>query len=394
MAKPVTFTVKYLDSLKPKDKQYRKVEARGFAIRVLPSGTKSFSYRFTFGGKKQELSLGVYTGDKDNLAAAHEEYRAAYAKLQKGIDPRHVESVPALPENNTFKHFADLYLTEYSKAHHSSSWHKTIKLSLYNNVLPYWSDKDIRDIKRVDGIELIERVATCSPGQSANVHKAARGVLDYALQRGHLEYNVLVGLSKIIPALRPKSRDRVLTEAEIKHVWHALDDSIIGRALKLILVTAQRPGEVAGLHVLEMQAGEGKPLCKTCRGCKNLWTIPQERAEKGKGDHIVYLTATAVSLTRGIEDVDGLVFNVKRNSLSQYLSRDKNYLELARWTPHDLRRTARTHMAKIGIINEHAEAVIAHKKPGITATYNKYEYLPEKESALIKWEAELLRIVS
>jgi integrase len=388
MAQP--FTDKYLKNLKSKDKQYRVWEARGLGLRVLPSGTKSFVYRFTIDGKKQEMSLGIYP--EVSLHTAHELHQAALTKKADGIDPRHKEPSK---EMLTFKHFSDLYLTEYSKKHHSASWQKTIKLSLNNDVLPYWSDKDIKDIERADGIALIERVAKRSPGQAPNVYKAAMGVLDYALQRGALQYNVLLGLSKPVRALRLNSRDRVLTEAEIKHVWHTLDDSIIGRALRLILVTAQRPGEVAGLHTLEMQAGEGKPLCKTCRGCKNLWTIPQERAEKGKGDHIVYLTATAVSLTSSIEDVDGgLVFNVKRGSVSQYVQRGKKYLGLARWTPHDLRRTARTHMAKIGIINEHAEAVIAHKKPGITATYNKYEYLPEKELALIKWEAELLRIVS
>jgi integrase len=385
-----SFDDKTIKNLKPKDKPYRVVEARGFCVRVLPSGTKSFGYRFTLYGKKQELSLGTYP--EVTLAAAREKYQAAYTKLKNGIDPRHVEPTKDLM---TFKHFADLYLTEYSKAHHSTSWQKTIKLSLENDVLPFWGNKDIKDIKRADGIALIELVIKRErPGQAANVHKAAMGVLGYALERGHLEYNVLVGLSKPVPALRLKRRVRVLTEAEIKHVWHALDDSSIGRALKLILVTAQRPGEVAGLHTQEFQVGEGKLLCKTCRGCKNYWTIPQARAEKGKGDHLVYLTTTAVNLTRSIDDMQGLVFDVKRNSLSQYLSRDKNYLDLPRWTPHDLRRTARTFMAKIGIINEHAEAVIAHKKPGIVAAYNQWDYKEEKEQALIKWEAELLRIVS
>lgn len=389
MAKAFTFTTKYIDSLKAKATHYRVCEARGFYVRVLPSGTKSFVFRFTIGGSKQELSLGVYP--EVALATAREKYQAAYTKLKNGIDPRAKEPAKELM---TFKHFSDKYLEEYSKAHHSASWQKTVKLSLENDVLPYWGDKDIKDIKRTDGILLLERVAKRSPGQAANVHKAARGVLDYALQRSHLEYNVLVGLSKPVPALRPKSRDRILTEAEIKRVWDALDDSSIGRALKLVLVTAQRPGEVAGLHTQEFQAGEGKPLCKTCRGCKNYWTIPQARAEKGKGDHLVYLTSTAVELTRGIEDADGPVFDVQRNSLSQYISRNKKYFGLPRWTPHDLRRTARTHMARIGILDEHAEAVIAHCKQGIKKVYNKYEYQEEKKTALIKWEAELLRIVT
>jgi integrase len=370
------FTDKGIANLKPIVKKFYVRDVReGFALRVMPSGAKTFLYIYTLNGKRKELNLGNYP--EVTLATATEKYQEAHIKFNNDVDPKYKEPAKELV---TFQHFSNLYLAEYSKTHHSISWHKTIKLSLENDVLPYWKDKDIKDIKRVDGIELLERVAKRAPGQAANVHKAARGVLDYALQRGHIEYNVLVGLSKPVPALRPKSRDRVLTEAEIKHVWHSLDDSPIGRALKLILVTAQRPGEVSGMHTQEIQG--------------NVWTIPQERAEKGKGDHIVYLTTTAVNLTKGIVDFDGLIFDVQRNSLSQFLSRNNKYLDLPRWTPHDLRRTARTFMAKIGIIDEHAEAVIAHCKQGIKQVYNKYDYQEEKKAALIKWEAELLRIIS
>ena len=391
MARIFTFTDKYIQNLKSKDKQYRKVEARGFAVRVLPSGTKSFVYRFTLGGKKQELSLGVYPDVK--LADAREKYQAAYTKIKNGIDPRHVEAAPTPPENNTFKHFSDLYL-EWSKQHHSLAWNKIIDLALKNDVLPFWKDKDITEIRKRDAITLLETVAKRSSGMVGNVHKAAQGVFAYALQRDYLEYNPMLRLSKPVPDLKSSSRDRVLSDDEIKHVWKSLDDTPTNRALKLILVTAQRPGEVAGLHTQEMQTGVGKPICKTCRGCNNIWTIPKERAEKGKGDHLVYLTATAVELTRNIEDVDGLVFNVQRSTLSQHVSRRKKFFDLPRWTPHDLRRTARTRLAQLRVPNEHAEAVINHAKPGMVGVYNKHEYWEEKKDALIKWESELLRIVN
>lgn len=71
----------------------------------------------------------------------------------------------------------------------------------------------------------------------------------------------------------------------------------------------------------------------------------------------------------------------------------KAFYGLPRWTPHDLRRTARTHMARIGILDEHAEAVLNHAKQGIVGVYNKYKYQQEKKAALIKWEAELMKIV-
>ena len=377
MAKRVTFTVKYLDSLKPKDKPYRVVEARGFCVRVLPSGTKSFGYRFTLGGKKQELSLGVYTGDKDNLANAHEKYRAAYTKLQNGIDPRYIEPAPAAPEDNTFKHFSDLYLA-WSEQHHSKELFNINKYSLNNDVLPFWKDLPLLEIRKRDAIALLQRVALRSRGQVSNVQRAARGVFQHAIELDYIENNPLLRLQKIVPALKYQPKDRVLTDVEIRTVWPLLPPY-----LKLILLTAQRPGEIAGMHSKEI-AGDW-------------WTIPKERAKKGKGDHLVYLTDTVLEL---IGNAEGYVFPspnldqpIQRMALSRFVNRN-GYFNLPLWTPHDLRRTARTHMARIGILDEHAEAVIAHCKQGMKKVYNKYEYQAEKKQALIKWEAELLRIVS
>jgi len=384
------FSDRYIQSLQPKDKPYRVVEARGFCVRVLPSGTRSFGYRFTLGGKKQEMSLGVYP--EISLKTAREKYQEAYTKLTNGIDPRHIEPEPITPESITFQHFSTEYL-KWSEKNHKPAWNNTLSKALKKDVLPVWGNKPINEIRRRDAIALLEVVGKRATGQVANVHKAISGIFTYAVERDYLDANPVLRMSNTVPDLKYVPKERALTEEEIKYVWNALDDSNIGRALKLVLVTAQRPGEVAGLHSQEIQTGIGKELCKTCRGC-GTWTIPKERAEKGRGDHIVHLTSTATKLTRGIEEADGLIFDVRRNSLSQFVNRGKKYFNLPEWTPHDLRRTARTFMAKIGVIDEHAEAVINHAKPGMVGAYNKYMYQEEKKQALIKWEAELLRIVS
>jgi len=70
------------------------------------------------------------------------------------------------------------------------------------------------------------------------------------------------------------------------------------------------------------------------------------------------------------------------------------YYGLPRWTPHDLRRTARTSMSRCRIPTEHSEAVTSHGKPGIQGVYDQYQYLEEKKEALQKWEALLLEILS
>lgn len=69
------------------------------------------------------------------------------------------------------------------------------------------------------------------------------------------------------------------------------------------------------------------------------------------------------------------------------------YYGMTPWTPHDMRRTARTVMARIGIPDEHAEEVLNHSKVGIKKVYNTYKYDKEKQAALVAWEAELLRLL-
>jgi integrase len=113
--------------------------------------------------------------------------------------------------------------------------------------------------------------------------------------------------------------------------------------------------------------------------------------------HRVYLTPTALEL---IGNEEGFIFPsyrmangyISRQTLSQHVA-TRNYFDLPKWTPHDLRRTARTEMARIGIPEEHAEAVLNHKKQGIVKVYNLHQYADEKKAALLLWEAELLRII-
>lgn len=406
------FTDKYLLNLKPTDKKFYVREARGFTLQVLPSGVKTFLYIYTFKGKRKHINLGIYPHTK--LADARELYQNAYTLASKGIDPQEhnkaIEEAKSKEADNSFGKFSELYLLQKQDSF-SPGWLKTIQGALNNDLLPEWKDRHIGSIRRRDVIDMLDKVGKRARGQVKNVQKAASGVFDYALHREYIESNPALNLNKAVANLKPIQRERNLNDTELKDIWHAIDKGVgnneTKRALKLILVTAQRPGEVSGMHSQEIQIGAGKPLCKTCKACGGLWTIPKERTKNGR-EHLVYLTSTALTL---IGDADGYIFPspiedtpINRNSISQLVSRkriDRNTNEeltpfygLPRWTPHDLRRTARTYMAKIGVPEEHAEAVLNHAKQGVVKIYNQHEYQEEKKVALLKWEAELLKIVS
>jgi integrase len=188
----------------------------------------------------------------------------------------------------------------------------------------------------------------------------------------------------------------VLSDKEIKLIWGQIDimpgTEVVKRAIKMVLVTAQRPIEVVGMHRSEIDG--------------NWWTIPWTRikTETGKRlarehrDHRVYLGPLAKSL---LGDSKGYIFpsskidtHIIRNSMAQRITKlDTPYFGLPRWTPHDLRRTAKTLMARVGVNKEHSERVLNHAQDEMEATYNQYSYDKEKRLALLKLNKEVTRIV-
>ena len=174
-------------------------------------------------------------------------------------------------------------------------------------------------------------------------------------------------------------------------------------ALKLILVTGQRPGEVVGMRWDEIQG--------------DVWTIPATRRGKTDTEQSLYLTPTARDLLgqardevirlahrRGWEP-SGLVFEHRPGKpattagLSKALTRYAEVLQMKDhpdwgcWHPHDLRRTCRTRLSEIGIAQEVAEKVIGHVQEGVVAIYNQHQYAVEIRNALEQWERRLLAII-
>jgi len=390
------FTHKYIESLKPEPAdlpvRYYRREAHGFAIRVQPSGLKTWFFIYTFNGKRQHFNLGNYPATTQ--AEARQKYQEAHSLYTRGIDPQ--EHIKALAEaqgketDNTFGHFANEYIKWSEQNHRSKAWHKTVKMSLNNDVIPFWKDLPITAIKRKDAILLLTRVAERAPGQAKNVHKVTRAVFELALDAECIETNPLLRLTKSIPGLKPVTKDRILTDKELITAWQAIDDATgderTKAALKLILVTAQRPIEVTSMHRNQIEG--------------NWWTL-QSKDVKTSVTHRIYLSPTALKL---IGDNEGYIFPsykvgeneerrpIVRQTLSQLVVRHE-YFDLPSWTPHDLRRTARTIMARIGIQEAIAEAILNHKKQGVVKVYNLHQYDNEKQEAMLLLEAEILKIV-
>lgn len=409
------FTDLLVKGLKAEAKEYTIREKGGFGVRVLPSGRRVFFYLYRVDGQRRFLNLGEYPTISLKDARAKFEAAAAQVKLLKdglpgGADPMQVKTDKSSEreEHRQAPTVADLireYIDKHAKPH-KRGWQEDERI-LNKDALPTWGKRKAADIKKRDVVLLLEKIVERgSPGSANNNFKIIRKMFRFAVQRDILEHSPCDGV--VMPAPL-NTRERTLSESEIKTLWASLETAKISdeirRAIKLIFVTGQRPGEIVGMHVDEIDG--------------RWWTIPSERAKNGRA-HRVYLTDMALELigdTTGKSHVfvwrndkaiavNALAHAIRRNLAWPVLHNDKpvydaegkavteNLLGVDHFTPHDGRRSAATFMSQIGFMDEIIDAVLNHVKQGIIKTYNQNKYDAEKQQALESWERKLLSIVT
>src|SRR5262249_55605907 len=177
-------------------------------------------------------------------------------------------------------------------------------------------------------------------------------------------------------------RERSLSDAEAAAVWLAAPENDYGRIVRLILLTGCRRDEIGSLQWPEIDLTE------------KIITLPGERT-KNKQQHVVPLSDGAVAVIKDIPQRANrdFVFGVGRGGFSGW---SKSKAELDKelglkeaWTLHDLRRTVRTGLGKLGVQPHVAEAALNHLPPKLIRTYDRNPYAVEKRTALNLWAAHL-----
>ena len=180
-----------------------------------------------------------------------------------------------------------------------------------------------------------------------------------------------------------RPRDRVLSSDELRTIWRALDNNDYGRIIKILALTGQRAGEIAGLRWSEV--GD------------DVISLPGERTKNHRA-HDIPLSPTVRELLGARADRD-LIFGQRGGPFTNW-SKNKAALDartsLKHWVIHDLRRSVATGMADIGIQPHIIEAVLNHvsgHKGGIAGIYNRAQYSTEKAQALARWDEHVRAVV-
>lgn len=398
-------TDKWLKNVSPPKQgqvDYFDVLLPGFGFRLSHGGAATFfvTTRIKCGdGKLVRLTVGRFP--TLSLADARDQARMLLDNASRGIDPRRIRQ-SEIEDNQrkaemTFEAVASDFLSKYAEKRLAASTIGFYRTALQKTASK-WNAYPLASITRHDANKLLDNLDAKGNEVAADrTHAYLRKFFGWAVQKDYIQASPMDGLRRDNHAV---SRERVLSSAELKWLWAATGDMNwpYGPFLKLLILTAQRRSEVAGMRwdELVLQGNDPGWLIPASRtkNKREQWvplagvcidiieTLPRVLNKDQKAEFVFTTTGnTPISgFTKAKQDVDA--------GMQSYREKDGVSGSIPAWTFHDLRRTAATGMARLGCPIHVVEAVLNHKSgtiSGVAAVYNRFDYGPEKRVALDKW---------
>jgi integrase len=417
MAAKRDFTDRFLKSIKPTAPGKRTIffdaQIPGFGIRVTERSTDeckgSFVLVTRYPGSTNPAPRRIGDYPAMNLAEAREIAREWRRDIAKGIDPKEKAAEAAREQQrlrtNTFGAAFLTFAEDHLKTLRTGA---AVEAAIENHVSPALKNRPMREIRRSEILALINRLKKDSPIAANRVLAYLKKFFAWALE------NELVDDSPAASIKRPtaekdRERERVLADWEIRAFWRACAEmGAFGRAFQLMLATGQRRSEVGATTWGEIDRTEA------------LWTLGKVRT-KAKRIHDVPLSELSLSIVGDCPKTGVFVFASGRSggardgqdprpvALSGW-GKAKERLdslmlkhteangqrpaeEIEEWRLHDLRRTAATHMARLGVDRLVISKVLNHAEGGVTKRYDRHRYDVEKRAALDRWALHLQAIV-
>lgn len=384
-------TVRKIDSTKPTAKDQFVEDGGGLFLKVAISGVKSFVYRYVYGSKRRLMTLGKYP--ETGLAQARQLHLEARKTLESGTDPLQVSqtSKQALRVALTVEQLGEEWLTRVIEKQFKRP--EDVRRLLTVNVYPRIGKFLAKDITGREAALVINKIVDRGFKVQANrVLRILKNLFVYAVEQSHIAVSP-VTMTVAGAGGKEESRERNLSFEETKAVLKEFETTAariswqVRSAVKLLILTAQRPGEICGMEWRHINLDAG------------IWTLPKE-ITKSERAHVVHLSKQVTAILREIQPVTGAgryvltskKGHIETRTFSQAVRKRiaasikvGTLMDMEPFTPHDLRRTAVTRMGDIGVMPFVTEKILNHIMEGAMGIYNKAEYLPERKEALELW---------
>jgi integrase len=381
---------------------------KGLVLRVR-NDRRTWTVRYRVNGRRRRVTLGTWP--TLGLKEARQRARDVQGAVDQGKDPQGEREAARAAE--TFGELAELYLERHARRHKRPKSVAEDARILEKDLLPAWRDRKAREITRRDVRELLEDIVAerDAPVMANRVLALISTIFNVAIEWELLEVNPAYRMRK--PGAE-RSRERVLTDSEIRDLWRHLAAHSESRHLRtfaasyrLTLLTAQRPGEVKGMRWDQVEGDLVDPAVEREASDRPApapawWTIPAEVA-KNKLSHRVPLSPAVVAELVALEPLTGRspwVLESPRRPGHPLQKTHRGHASLLRaaglrhFVPHDLRRTAASGMTRLGVPRLVVEKILNHSERGVAPVYDRHSYDPEKRQALELWSAHVLELVS
>lgn len=360
---------------------------KGLELRVWNNGDRTWRLRFRVKGREGQFSetLGFYP--TMTLAQARDRADVIRNAAKGGVHlpeqergaAREAELDAVRPK--TVADLLNLYIAEHvSKLAKASQTERLLR----QHAIPKLGKLPLDTIRKADVVAALDDLGRGKNPLGTQLNRLLaqlRAAWNWALERELVTVNPTLGIKRRV---REKPRERVLTDAEIAKVLRAADEVGYpgGTWVRMLFYTGARRDEALDLPWSEV-------------GADGVWTLPAGR-NKARRDHRLPLPSQALGVLAGIKRHGRFVFTV--NGRNPY-SGEKNLKDridklsgVTAWTWHDVRRTVRSGLSRIGVADAVAEKIMNHAQGRLIATYNRHDYLPEMKQALQRWADHVDRL--
>ena len=346
----------------------------GLYLLVQPgTGNKTWAVRCRQNGRSRKFTIGRYP--VYGLAEAREAAARILRSVSEGRDP-------GRPNAGSVDAVIAQFLERHARRKYRPSTLRGCMRTM-DRVLAAWRGRRLDGITKADVRDLLDSIA--APAASNQALKFLKRLFSWAVAEDLLKASPLIGLQK---PHAENSRDRILTDDELRNVWKAADATgyAFGDFVKVAMLTGQRPGEVSGMRRDEVRG--------------DTWILPSERV-KNKKSHSVPLPRQALAIIEIAPRIsEEFVFSYGTRPM-RGLHRAKHALDRASnvtaWTLHDLRRTCASGLARLGVSIAVIEQILNHRGgslAGVTGVYIRHQFEKEKREALQQWADHVERVCS